>query len=210
MVALGLTGRGLWALNLLETGLIGAIAGVCAVPTGLVLAAVLTYVINLRSFGWTIQWSVDPWILLQAIAIGVAAALLAGVYPIRRLARMSVVEGLRQGVKTMAKLSISLLRYGAGRRCVGSRRLCRHRLWPPRARLAVVVRRGRYRRRQPVKTVSICLGRPEPTPVFARGAGAHAPLSIRRTSGRIPSFRPSGGTTRAIWRRPTGGISATS
>jgi putative ABC transport system permease protein len=96
LVALGLTGRGLWGLNLLETGLIGGIAGVCAVPTGLVLAAVLTYVINLRSFGWTIQWSVAPWILLQALAIGVVAALLAGLYPIRRLARMSVVDGLRR------------------------------------------------------------------------------------------------------------------
>ncbi len=96
LVALGLTWRGLWALNFLETGLIGAIAGICALPTGLVLAAVLTYVINLRSFGWTIQWSLDPWILLQAFAIGVAAALLAGVYPVRRLARMSVVDGLRR------------------------------------------------------------------------------------------------------------------
>jgi putative ABC transport system permease protein len=96
LVALGLTQRGLWTLNLLETGLIGAIAGVCAVPTGLVLAAVLTYVINLRSFGWTIQWSVNPWLLLQAVTIGVAAALLAGVYPIRRLSHLSVVEGLRR------------------------------------------------------------------------------------------------------------------
>jgi putative ABC transport system permease protein len=95
LMALGLTEGGLWTLSLIETGIVGAIAGVCSVPTGLILAAVLTYVINLRSFGWTIQWSVDPWILISAIAIGIAAAMLAGVYPIRRLSRMSIVDGLR-------------------------------------------------------------------------------------------------------------------
>ncbi len=96
LVALGLTERGLWTLNLMETGLIGLIAGVCSIPVGLVLAAVLAYVINVRSFGWTIELQVDPWILAQAVLLGVVASLLAGVYPVIRLTRMPAAEGLRR------------------------------------------------------------------------------------------------------------------
>jgi putative ABC transport system permease protein len=87
---------GLWKMTLLETGLMGAAAGVLAIPTGLVLALVLIYVINLRSFGWTIQLAVDPAIFLQALLIGLAAALLAGIQPMRRLARLEVADALRQ------------------------------------------------------------------------------------------------------------------
>lgn len=94
--ALGLTGRGVWELNSVETGLIGLTAGILSVPTGLMLAVVLIYVINLRSFGWTIQMTVNPWILLQAIMLGIVAALLAGVYPAYRMSRMQIVEALRR------------------------------------------------------------------------------------------------------------------
>lgn len=94
--ALGLTDRGVWALSFIETGLIGATAGILSVPTGLMLAVVLIYVINLRSFGWTIQMTVDPWILVQALVLGIVAALLAGVYPAYRMSRTQIVEALRR------------------------------------------------------------------------------------------------------------------
>ena len=38
----------------------GATAGLLSLPTGYVLALVLVYVINLRSFGWTIQMHARP------------------------------------------------------------------------------------------------------------------------------------------------------
>ena len=94
--ALGMTVRGLWQMTLLETALMGASAGLLAMPTGLVLALVLIYVINLRSFGWTIQLAIDPWIFGQALLIGLLAALLAAVHPMRRLTRLEVVDALRQ------------------------------------------------------------------------------------------------------------------
>lgn len=50
----GLTGRQLWQLVSLETGLMGVVAGLLAMPTGLVLALILIYIINRRSFGWTL------------------------------------------------------------------------------------------------------------------------------------------------------------
>ena len=33
----------------------GAVAGLLAMPTGLTLALILIYIINRRSFGWTLQ-----------------------------------------------------------------------------------------------------------------------------------------------------------
>ncbi len=94
--ALVVTLRGLWRLTILETGLMGATAGLLSLPTGYVLALVLIYVINLRSFGWTIQMTPEPGIFLQAILIGVLGAVSAAVYPVYRLGRLEVAEALSQ------------------------------------------------------------------------------------------------------------------
>ncbi|MBO9346238.1 MAG: ABC transporter permease, partial [Chloroflexi bacterium] len=51
----GMTLRQLWRMTLLETGLMGGTAGLLAMPTGFLLALILVYIINLRSFGWTIR-----------------------------------------------------------------------------------------------------------------------------------------------------------
>jgi len=93
--ALGLTAGQLWRLTLMETGLMGATAGVLSLPTGFVLALVLVYVINLRSFGWTIQLETDPWVFVQALGVSVLAALLAAIYPMRRLLGVPVAAALR-------------------------------------------------------------------------------------------------------------------
>jgi putative ABC transport system permease protein len=96
MQALGLDRLGMWRLTLLETGLMGMAAGLFSLPTGMVLALILTYVINLRSFGWTIRFEVEPAIFLGALAIALAAALLAGIYPGFQLQRMSIAKSLTQ------------------------------------------------------------------------------------------------------------------
>ena len=94
--ALGLTAGQLWRLTLTETGLMGATAGLLSLPTGYVLALVLVYVINLRSFGWTIQLTLDPWVFAQAMLVSIVAAVLAAVYPMRRLLALPVAAALRQ------------------------------------------------------------------------------------------------------------------
>ena len=96
LLALGLLPRQLWGLTLLETGLIGLAAGLLSLPTGLALAVILIDVINVRSFGWTMQLQLSPVVLVQALAVSILAALLAGVYPVLRLQRMSVAAALRQ------------------------------------------------------------------------------------------------------------------
>jgi putative ABC transport system permease protein len=93
--ALGLGERQQWALGVLETGLMGAVAGLLALPLGWLLAFVLVHVINVRSFGWTMRLEADPWYFAQAFVFAVAAAVLASVYPLIRLQRRSLAEALR-------------------------------------------------------------------------------------------------------------------
>jgi len=95
MRAVGLTVRQFRGLVFLETGLMGTAAGLLAIPTGVTLALVLIYIINRRSFGWTMQLHATPGLFLQALALAVVAALLAGVYPAIRMGRMAAAEALR-------------------------------------------------------------------------------------------------------------------
>jgi putative ABC transport system permease protein len=93
--AVGLTVRQLWGLVALETGLMGGIAGLLAVPTGLALSLILIYIINQRSFGWTLQMQIAPAPFIQAFAVAVIAALLAGIYPAHRMGKTITAEALR-------------------------------------------------------------------------------------------------------------------
>jgi putative ABC transport system permease protein len=93
--ALGLTPRQVGILVTTETGLMGLLAGVLAVPGGLFLAWVLVYVINRRSFGWTMPIELSPLILLEGVALSVSAAVLAGLYPAWRMATAPLADALR-------------------------------------------------------------------------------------------------------------------
>lgn len=93
--AVGLTGRQVWRLVTLETGLMGAVAGFLSMPTGYVLALILVFIINRRSFGWTLRMQVSPEPFLQAFVIAVVAALLAGLYPAVRIIRRNTAEAIR-------------------------------------------------------------------------------------------------------------------
>jgi putative ABC transport system permease protein len=92
--ALGLTPGQVWGVVTAQTGLVGLVAGLLAMPVGVLLAGVLVFVINRRSFGWTMPIDVRPGILLQGLLLAVAAAALAGVYPAARMARASPAEAL--------------------------------------------------------------------------------------------------------------------
>ncbi|HJO02396.1 MAG TPA: FtsX-like permease family protein [Acidobacteriota bacterium] len=94
--ATGLTPAQLWAMVTSQTGMVGFIAGVLAVPLGLGLAWVMVYVINKRSFGWTLQMHVPVEILLQAITLAMVAAILAGLLPAARIARLPPIAALRE------------------------------------------------------------------------------------------------------------------
>jgi putative ABC transport system permease protein len=78
-----------------QTGLLGLSAGVAAIPLGCVLAALLVYVINRRSFGWSMELVLTPGPLVMGFALAVGAALLAGVYPAARGGRSTLDTALR-------------------------------------------------------------------------------------------------------------------
>jgi putative ABC transport system permease protein len=93
--AIGLSVRQLWGLTLLETGLIGAVAGVLALPTGYIIAQILLLLINKRSFGWTLRMHLELAPFIQALLIAMTAALLAGLYPAYRASRRSAADAIR-------------------------------------------------------------------------------------------------------------------
>jgi putative ABC transport system permease protein len=92
----GLTPQQLWGVVLGQTGLMGLTAGLLALPVGALVATVLVFVINRRSFGWTLQMLLPPGVFAQAIVLALIAALLAGIYPAIRMARTSPALALRE------------------------------------------------------------------------------------------------------------------
>ncbi len=91
----GLTPGQVWQLVTTQTGLMGAISGILAVPMGWVLALVMIHVVNKRSFGWTLHMEVGPDVVLQALGLALVGAIVAGVYPAWRMSRVSPAEALR-------------------------------------------------------------------------------------------------------------------
>ena len=95
--ATGLTPAQLLGLVTLQTGLLGLAAGLLALPLGVMMAEVLIDVINLRAFGWSMQSLTPVAVLVEAVALALFAALLAGVYPAWRIGRMAPAQALREG-----------------------------------------------------------------------------------------------------------------
>lgn len=94
--ALGMSPAGLQRLTVGETLYLGAWAALFSLPTGVLLALSLIYVINARSFGWTIWLELSAAPLLQALAAGLGAALVASLYPALRMPRIAVAAALSQ------------------------------------------------------------------------------------------------------------------
>lgn len=83
-------------LLLWESAMLGLLAAIVGLGSGLCLSLVLTGVINRAFFGWTIQMAF-PWGTLAWTPVWiVAAAILAGSLPAWRAGRMSVAEALRE------------------------------------------------------------------------------------------------------------------
>jgi putative ABC transport system permease protein len=93
--ALGLTAAEMRRLTFWETGLLGASAGLLALPTGYILAWILIFIINRRSFGWTLQMQATIAPFAQAFLLAIGAALVAAIYPAWKLSRMQAAEALR-------------------------------------------------------------------------------------------------------------------
>ncbi len=95
LTALGMSSRQLsgWVLG---QGMLIAVASATIAPVaGTILAYVLAYVIQFRSFGWSIPTTPQPIFWGENFLLAIAAALAAAVYPIYRLQSSSPAENLR-------------------------------------------------------------------------------------------------------------------
>ena len=80
-----------------QTALLGLCAGLLAVPLGALLGQVLAHVINRVSFGWSlIAVTVPLRAVVEAVLLAVSAAVLAGLQPAWRFARMRPAAALRE------------------------------------------------------------------------------------------------------------------
>ncbi len=82
-------------ITLIEAFLMGVIASVLGVLCGCALSAILIYVINLQSFGWTIQIDLPFATISGAILLVVVTALLSGWIPARYAMRLAIAEQVR-------------------------------------------------------------------------------------------------------------------
>jgi putative ABC transport system permease protein len=92
----GMTPTQLFRLIAIETGIMGAVAAVLSIPIGMLLAWVLVRVINRRSFGWSIDMSIAPEVIMQTVLLAITVALLAAVYPALRGAGVQPALALRE------------------------------------------------------------------------------------------------------------------
>ncbi|HEX4141517.1 MAG TPA: FtsX-like permease family protein [Candidatus Methylacidiphilales bacterium] len=83
------------AMVLWEAGIIGLLGSLLGIVAGLALAWMLSFVINVSFFGWTISWA-TPWRFLLGLPFAViAAALVAGWGPARQAARLDIADGVK-------------------------------------------------------------------------------------------------------------------
>lgn len=94
--SIGLTPLGAGVLVEAQTGFMGLVALVAAVPAGLLTALVLTDVINRRAFGWQIDLHLTAAQFTDALSLAVVSALIAGAYPAWRTARASIAGDIRE------------------------------------------------------------------------------------------------------------------
>jgi putative ABC transport system permease protein len=94
--AIGGSAAQLRKLLLWESAMIGLLAAVIGLASGVCLSFVLTGVINRAFFGWTIQLAF-PWSALALVPIWITAvAVAAGILPAWRAGKLLVAEALRE------------------------------------------------------------------------------------------------------------------
>ena len=87
---IGAARRQVQRVVVIEAALIGAASQTVGLVVGLALSMLLVYVINVQSFGWTIQFRLPAAFLAQVSVAVVVATAVAGLYPARRAARLVV------------------------------------------------------------------------------------------------------------------------
>jgi len=94
--SLGVTPRGIAFLIEAQTGFMGLVALLTALPAGVLTALMLIDVVNRRAFGWQIDLHVHPQAFAAAAAVALSAALAAGLYPAWKSALAPLAQAIRE------------------------------------------------------------------------------------------------------------------
>jgi putative ABC transport system permease protein len=93
---LGATRRQIRRMILVEAVTIGSVSQAVGILIGAMLSVVLVYVINVQSFGWTIQFTVPVSFIVRSTLLILAVAVVAGLYPASRATKMNAVHLARE------------------------------------------------------------------------------------------------------------------
>ncbi len=93
---LGLTPRQLGAMNIWQSLVMGAAAFFISLVCGVALTYIIVYAINYRSFGWSIDISVDPWVFAKTFLLTMAACFVSSLYPTYRLLKGLATSQVRE------------------------------------------------------------------------------------------------------------------
>jgi putative ABC transport system permease protein len=85
LALLGLTPQELGRINIYQALIMGLVSFLISICCGLILTYIIIYAINYRSFGWSIDVFLDPWVFGKVSLLTVIACLAASIYPTYRL-----------------------------------------------------------------------------------------------------------------------------
>jgi putative ABC transport system permease protein len=75
--------RQIGRMVVLEAATLGVMSQALGLVVGVLLSMILIYVINVQSFGWTVQFDLPVWFLVRSTVLVAVATAVAGLYPAR-------------------------------------------------------------------------------------------------------------------------------
>jgi len=93
--ASGASGVQIKSIIALQSMAMGITAGLLAIPLGWIMSEILIHIINVRSFGWSMNSLIPKGAMLSTLLLAAGSAALAGIYPAWHLYRQPLVNELR-------------------------------------------------------------------------------------------------------------------
>jgi putative ABC transport system permease protein len=93
---LGASAAQIRGMLLIESGVLGFVSIAIGVVVGGLLSLILIYVINVQSFGWTIQFHWPLAMLAGALGVVFVSSILAGLYPAHIATQLNPIEAVHE------------------------------------------------------------------------------------------------------------------
>lgn len=93
---LGLTSGELGRMNIYQGLIMGFAAFLIAAVSGTVLTYIIVHAINYRSFGWSIDIRLNPWVFVETFSLTMIACFASSLYPTLKLVQIKTAETLTE------------------------------------------------------------------------------------------------------------------